>query len=170
MENLEQIRIEEFIGRRTAEFVYQLVAVWNISVRTSHHFLTEQDINNLVPQVTVALQGIEHLIVVWEDGVPVGFMGIQEHKIEMLFLSSSCIGKGLGKDLINLAISRYDAKYVDVNVQNEKAEGFYRHMGFHAFQRDETDEQGNPFPILHMRLAKNENTLSRQKEEYGLTD
>lgn len=149
-----QISIKEFCGERDAGLIDRLADVWDVSVRTSHHFLTEEDITGLRPQVKAALQGIEHLIVVWDGDAPEGFMGIQDQKIEMLFLSSSCIGKGIGKELIDIAINEYDAVYVDVNEQNEKAEGFYRHMGFRTFRRDETDEQGNPFPILHMQLYK----------------
>ena len=99
---MEQIRIEEWGGERSAGLVGQLVGVWHLSVRTSHHFLTEQDIDHLVPQVEAALQGVEHLIVAWDGDAPVGFMGIQECKIEMLFLSPSCIGTGLGKRLTGL--------------------------------------------------------------------
>lgn len=151
---MERYRIEGYTGRRDEKLIGQLVAVWNISVRTSHDFLTEEDIDGLIPQVEAALRGIEHLIIVWEGHIPVGFMGIQERKIEMLFLSLSCIGKGIGKKLIGLATGRYAAEYVDVNEQNVKARGFYEHMGFRTFKRDETDGQGNPFPILHMRLAQ----------------
>ena len=150
-----QISIKEFCGERDAGLIDRLADVWDVSVRTSHHFLTEEDITGLRPQVKAALQGIEHLIVVWDGDAPEGFMGIQDQKIEMLFLSSTCIGKGIGKELIDIAINRYDAVYVDVNEQNEKAEGFYRHMGFQTFRRDETDDQGNPFPILHMQLYRN---------------
>lgn len=150
-----QISIKEFCGERDAGLIDRLADVWDVSVRTSHHFLTEEDITGLRPQVKAALQGIEHLIVVWDGDAPEGFMGIQDQKIEMLFLSSTCIGKGIGKELIDIAINRYDAVYVDVNEQNEKAEGFYRHMGFRTFRRDETDDQGNPFPILHMQLYRN---------------
>ena len=149
-----QTKIEEFGGERDAGLIDKLTAVWDSSVQTSHHFLTGQDISALIPQVKTALQGIGHLIIAWEGAVPVGFMGIQDHKIEMLFLSASCIGKGLGREMIKLAIDRYGAEYVDVNEQNGQAEGFYRHMGFRTFRRDETDEQGNPFPILHMRRTK----------------
>lgn len=151
---MERYRIEGYTSRRDEKLIGQLVAVWNISVRTSHDFLTEEDIDGLIPQVEAALRGIEHLIIVWEGHIPVGFMGIQERKIEMLFLSLSCIGKGIGKKLIGLATGRYAAEYVDVNEQNVKARGFYEHMGFRTFKRDETDGQGNPFPILHMRLAQ----------------
>lgn len=146
--------IKEFCGERNIVLIDRLTDVWNISVRTSHHFLTEKDIAGLRPQVKAALQGIEHLVVVWNEDAPAGFMGIQEQKIEMLFLSASCIGKGIGKELIDIAINEYDAVYVDVNEQNEKAEGFYRHMGFRTFRRDETDDQGNPFPVLRMKLYK----------------
>lgn len=41
---------------------------------------------------------------------------------------------------------------MDVNEQNAQARGFYEHEGFEVIGRSETDEQGEPFPILHMRL------------------
>ena len=44
-----------------------------------------------------------------------------------------------------------NVKYVDVNEQNPQAVGFYNHMGFKVFKKSELDEQGNPFPILHMK-------------------
>ena len=140
-----RIRIESKTkDNRDTELVDELVKVWESSVRTSHDFLSEQDIRNLAPQVKAALQGVESLVVVYNDNIPAGFMGIQERKIEMLFLSPSCIGHGLGRELLN----------VDVNEQNKKAEAFYLRSGFQTFRRDETDEQGNPFPVLRMRLIE----------------
>jgi len=41
---------------------------------------------------------------------------------------------------------------VDVNEQNPQAEGFYKHIGFEVFEHNKFDEQGNPFPILKMKL------------------
>ncbi|OAT53609.1 histone acetyltransferase [Providencia heimbachae ATCC 35613] len=41
---------------------------------------------------------------------------------------------------------------IDVNEQNPQAVGFYQHMGFSQYRRSELDGQGNPFPVLHMRL------------------
>ena len=121
-----RIRIESKTkDNRDTELVDELVKVWESSVRTSHDFLSEQDIRNLAPQVKAALQGVESLVVVYNDNIPAGFMGIQERKIEMLFLSPSCIGHGLGRELLNMAIRTYDAIYVDVNEQNKKAEAFY---------------------------------------------
>ena len=147
-----QISIDEFCGERKVEIIDKLTAVWNISVRTSHHFLTEEDIKDIEPQVGAALRGIEHLVIVWDGSEPVGFMGVQEQKIEMLFLSISCIGKGIGKNLINLAISKYGAAYVDVNEQNAQAVGFYEHEGFAVVGRSALDGDGKAYPLLHMQL------------------
>ena len=48
-------------------------------------------------------------------------------------------------------IRDFSVTEVCVNEQNSGARGFYEHMGFEVYQRDELDGQGNPFPILHMR-------------------
>ena len=139
-------------NKRTAEFINRLLQVWEASVRATHHFLTEQDIQDIKQQGEAILYDIDILVVAFEEDIPIGFMGIQEKKIEALFLSPDQIGKGWGRLLIDLAIRQYGAVYIDVNEQNTQAEAIYRHLGFETYRRDETDDQGNPFPILHMKL------------------
>lgn len=34
------------------------------------------------------------------------------------------------------------------------ARDFYEHLGFKVYKRSELDEQGNPYPILYMKLEK----------------
>lgn len=136
---------------RNVSLLNSLTDVWEASVRHTHNFLTEKDIQNLVPEVKEALLSIETLWAVYGNHVPVGFMGVQNQKIEMLFLAPEHIGKGLGKRLVELAFREHDAVYVDVNEQNIKAADFYRHMGFRTFKRNECDGYGNPFPILEMK-------------------
>lgn len=133
---------------RTDTLTDALAALWEASVRATHHFLTEGDIRALVPFVRSGVAGIGTLVVAVGDGVPVAFMGIEGEKIEMLFVAPGCFGR----ELAELAIARYGVRYVDVNEQNPQAAGFYRHIGFEVFGRTETDEQGNPFPVLKMRL------------------
>jgi putative acetyltransferase len=41
---------------------------------------------------------------------------------------------------------------VDVNEQNEAATRFYEACGFVVTGRSELDEQGRPYPLLHMKL------------------
>lgn len=74
-------------------------------------------------------------------------MGTEENRLEMLFLSPSERGKGLGKQLI-----QYGIQEVTVNEQNPQAVGFYQHLGFETYKRTECDEEGNPYPLLYMKL------------------
>ena len=137
--------------QRSSLLVGKLLEVWEASVRASHHFLTEKDIIRLSPQAECALRYIETLCVVQDSGCPVGFMGVQNCKIEMLFLHPDYFRKGLGKTLVEQAFHNLDVAYVDVNEQNPDAAKFYERMGFKVFKRNECDSEGNPFPILEMK-------------------
>lgn len=149
----ENIRIEEVEKNgRSEELIAQLLEIWNLSVRASHHFLLETDICRLMPQAEEALRQIDILWVVLDNFTPVGFMGIQEQKIEMLFLHPNYFRKGLGTKLVQRAFRDLCVKFVDVNEQNPSAMRFYERMGFKVFKRNEHDGEGNPFPILEMKL------------------
>lgn len=87
----------------------------------------------------------------YED-IPVAFMGIENQKLEMLFVKNSERGKGIGKQLLNYGIENYNVSELAVNEQNPQAKSFYEHMGFKVYQRNELDNQGNPYPVLYMRL------------------
>lgn len=139
-------------SERTDDLVNVLVGLWDKSVRASHHFLAEVDIRHLTPFVGEAIRGVETLLVMYQGNRPLAFMGVENRKIEMLFVAPVCFGNGFGKQLVRIAIEQYGVCYVDVNEQNPQAEGFYRHLGFRTFERTETDGQGNPFPILRMKL------------------
>lgn len=139
---------------RTDTLIETLTALWDSSVRATHHFLTEDDIQKLIPFVKTGLSDITTLVVVNDNHVPVAFMGIDRNKIGMLFVSPDYFGKGIGRELAELGMARYGVRYVDVNEQNPQAAGFYRHLGFEIFERTELDEQGNPFPILKMKLQR----------------
>lgn len=138
--------------KRDNAFLDAITCVWEKSVRGSHHFLSDNDITSLKPYVREALQTINTLIVAKEGQEYVAFIGIQNRKIEMLFVSPESFGKGIGTKLADIAIKKHGAIFVDVNEQNPKAAGFYKHIGFKVFRRDELDDQGNPFPLLRMRL------------------
>ena len=138
---------------RNSKLINGLLDVWLASVRASHHFLSETDIRALTPQAEEALRQIETLWIIQDGLLPIGFMGIQERKIEMLFLHPDHFRKGLGKELVQRAFRELKVEYVDVNEQNPDAARFYERMGFHTFRRDDTDDQGNPFPILRMKRS-----------------
>ena len=136
--------------QRSPILIGKLLEIWKVSVQASHHFLTEADIVRLTPQAENALRCIETLWVMEDEQRPAGFMGVQERKIEMLFLHPDYFRKGWGKMLVERAFRDLHVEYVDVNEQNPDAAKF---MGFKTFKRNECDSEGNPFPILEMKLA-----------------
>ena len=143
------------IGRRNRkDLSHDLVTLWRASVEATHLFLTKEDIDRIETYVPQAIQEVEHLVRAQGcEGVLLGFMGIVGQKIEMLFLHPAARRQGLGRRLIEYACEHYNISEVDVNEQNEQARAFYEHMGFVVVARSETDDAGDPFPILHMRMA-----------------
>lgn len=146
------MKIVEVKDRNTA-LIEQLLCVWESSVKATHLFLTENEIKDIKKYVPQALREIPYLIIIEnENHVPVGFMGIAEQHLEMLFISDEERGKGLGKELLTYGLEKYSINDLAVNEQNPLAKGFYEHMGFQVYKRTEHDEQGNPYPLLYMKL------------------
>ena len=144
----------EAVCERTPELVRQLTAVWEASVRATHAFLSDAEVERIRAYVPQALGGVEHLIVAERaDGAPAAFMGIEGERLEMLFLAPDARGAGLGRRLLEYGVAHYGVRELTVNEQNPQAVGFYRHMGFETYKRTETDEQGGPYPLLYMRRA-----------------
>lgn len=141
------------ITDRTPSLIEQLLDVWESSVKATHLFLSENEIENIKKYVPQALKEIPYLIIMeHEDKVPVGFMGIVEQHLEMLFISHEERGKGYGKELLKYGIDKFSVNDLTVNEQNPLAKGFYEHMGFRVYKRTELDEQGNPYPLLYMKI------------------
>lgn len=124
------------VSERPEHFIQSLVEVWEKSVRVTHLFLSDSEIENIKDYVPQALRGIESLVIA-EDGnhIPVAFMGIEEGSLEMLFITPKERGKDLGKQLIQYGIEKYSVKSLAVNEQNPQAKGFYEHMGFQVYKR-----------------------------------
>ena len=148
--NIEELEPQE----RTPELVDSLAQVWERSVRATHLFLSEDDIAGLRPEVAAGLAGIERLAVAWQDGVAVGFAGVQDGHLEMLFVDAAVRGAGVGRTLLAHAVEHWGARTLDVKEQNPQAAGFYEHMGFVVEGRSPVDDAGRPFPLLHMRLGQ----------------
>lgn len=141
------------IKDRNSSLIKQLLSVWESSVKATHLFLSEKEIENIKKYVPQALRDIPHLVIIEnEDKIPIGFMGIVEQHLEMLFISHEERGKGLGKLLLKYGIEKYLIKDLAVNEQNLLAKDFYEHMGFKVYKRTANDEQGKPYPLLYMKL------------------
>jgi putative acetyltransferase len=132
----------------------QVIKVWEASVRATHDFVSEADINIFRPMVWAELPRIKNLLGIrGVSGQLAGFIGVVDEKIEMLFIDPEARGMGAGKRLLRYAIDVLNAKTLDVNEQNQQAVGFYLHMGFEVVGRSELDGMGKPYPILHLWLS-----------------
>lgn len=148
------MRIME-VEERNSDLISKLIAVWEASVRATHLFLSDSEILSIKEYVPQALKSIDKLIIAENDEEkPIAFMGIENETLEMLFITPSERGQGLGKLLLQYGISNYRVNRLTVNEQNPQAKGFYEHMGFHVYKRTDYDEQGNPYPLLYMRLPE----------------
>lgn len=140
------------VTQREPQLICQLTTIWEDSVRATHLFLSEAEIQEIKAYVPQALTGVSHLLVAERaQGQPVAFMGIEGPRLEMLFLSPAERGAGLGRQLLEYGIRHYHLQELTVNEQNPQAVGFYQHMGFETYRRTDCDEQGGPYPLLYMK-------------------
>ncbi len=140
------------IKQITPLLLQQLLEIWESSVKATHLFLSDNEIESIKKYVPQALKEVPYLIIAEnENETPIAFMGIDKQKLEMLFVSNKQRGKGIGKRLIEYGIEVYSINELAVNEQNPFAKGFYEHMGFQVYKRSNYDEQGNYYPLLYMK-------------------
>ena len=142
------------IRRATASDREALFDVWIRSVRTTHTFVSEEDINSFIPLVQeyLASDGSDFWVLRSDEGAVMGFMGMSGNKMESLFLAPEFHRRGGGRSLVRHAYARHGELTVDVNEQNSTARRFYEACGFVVEGRSELDDMGRPYPLLHMRL------------------
>ncbi|MCM1356301.1 MAG: GNAT family N-acetyltransferase [Staphylococcus sp.] len=131
----------------------ELVEIWERSVRASHDFLSEDDIAGIRSKMASCyLPGVRlTAISPAPAGKICGFIGITAGKIEMLFIDPDFQHSGFGSALLRFALG-CGATLVDVNEQNPHAMEFYLSHGFYIAGRDEKDDAGRPFPIIHLSI------------------
>lgn len=131
----------------------KLLEIWEASVRATHDFLKEEDLQELKPLILEQyFDAVDLRCAKNSKGELLGFCGVHDGAIEMLFIAPDTRGKGVGSLLATHAIKEQGATKVDVNEQNEQALGFYQHIGFSVKGRSAFDGQGKPYPLLHMAL------------------
>lgn len=127
----------------------RIVAVWRSAVEATHAFLTPADIDGYEQRMAADYLPAVELTVATIDGRIVGFSGLADGTLEMLFVDADHHGQGVGSVLLRQAIDEVPGLQVDVNEQNPQAVGFYRRHGLDEIGRSETDGEGRPFPLLH---------------------
>ncbi len=111
----------------------RLMEIWESAVLSTHDFLKEEDFLYYKERLPVYFQYV-NLFGFEQEGILIGFMGIAEGNLEMLFIDNKYRGAGIGKKLITYAIDNLQVTKVDVNEQNVQAVGFYEYMGFNIYK------------------------------------
>ena len=139
------------ILRCTEEDFETLAGIWERSVMATHSFLKEEDFFEITAALIPDYFPNVDLYAIADNGVYAGFIGLSPDSIEMLFIDSDRRSQSYGSALIEFA-KQCGATKVDVNEQNPSALNFYKKKGFRIIGRDETDDAGRPYPILHLSL------------------
>jgi putative acetyltransferase len=130
-----------------------IITVWEAAVLATHHFLSAEEVaffKNIMPDY---LHRATDLRCVRDASSQIiGFSGVADGNLDMLFVAPNYFGCGVGSALLLHAINRQNASTVDVNEANPKAQQFYFRHGFELVGRSEMDGTGKPNPILHLQL------------------
>lgn len=131
----------------------RLFDVWRDAVKATHHFLAQKDFDDIAVLVADHYLAVADLwVMANDDDRAVAFMGLTDNSIDSLFIDPSHTGSGIGRQLVEHAVSLAGPLIVDVNEENTQAVGFYERMGFRITGRSERDNDGRPYPLLHMAM------------------
>ena len=130
----------------------RVVQIWRDAVDSTHDFLTPGDRAAIDEQVRSLLPGSPLWLAVDDQDQAIGFMGLSGSHMDSLFVDPLHRGNGVGRRLVEHASSLHPNLTTTVNEQNAQAVGFYQRLGFVRTGRSPTDEQGRPYPLIHMRL------------------
>ena len=128
----------------------KLIAIWCRSVDATHDFLSKEYRIELEKLVRSFLPEAPLWLAADEQDEPVAFMLLTGDHMDALFVDPEARGCGVGKLLIEHALSLAPTLTTNVNEQNEQAVGFYKKLGFRVTGRAELDELGRPYPLLHL--------------------
>lgn len=131
----------------------RVVQIWRDAVDATHDFLSPDDRIAIEEQVSEFLPRTPLWLAVDELDEVLGFMLLDEGSMEALFIDPAHHGKGVGRMLVEHALSTSPKLVTSVNEQNAQALSFYRQLGFVVTGRSPMDDQGRPYPLLQMKFG-----------------
>lgn len=138
------------IRRSRHDEVDKVIAIWCRSVDATHDFLSKAYRAELEKLVRSFLPEAPLWVAVTEWDEPVGFMLLTGEHRDALFVEPDVRGCGVGKLLVEHALTLAPGLTTNVNEQNEQAVGFYKKIGFKVTGRSEMDDPGKPYPLLNL--------------------
>jgi len=140
------------VRRGTPADVPRALEIWRDAVDATHGFLTSDDRAEIDAMVAAWLPTVD-LWMIDEAGRPVGFLVMDGEMIDALFVDPAVHGRGYGTALLDHALELSPRATVDASEQASNALAFYEARGFVHTGRSETDPQGRPYPLIHLRYS-----------------
>lgn len=131
-----------------------ILSLWYNTVKATHHFLSKQDFDLIYQELSSFIPQSSVTLAIDQQNQVVGFMILDKNHIEALFINHTLRKQGIGKRLINEALSKFSCVTTTVNEQNKPALLFYKHLGFKQTHRKEYDQQNKPYPLLYLEYGK----------------
>lgn len=128
----------------------RVVEIWRNAVDATHGFLSPEDRQAIDEMVCGFLPQVPLWLAVDANDYPQAFMLIDNGHMQALFVDSACRGTGIGAALVRHGLSLHPNMTTDVNEQNGQAVGFYEKIGFKRTGRSPLDDQGRPYPLIHL--------------------
>ena len=142
------------IRKGTLEDLPRALEIWRSAVDATHGFLTPGDraeIDRMVAEEF--LPAAQLWLVLDDDGAAQGFLVMDGEMIDALFVDPAVHGRGFGTALVGHALTLAPQAVVDASEQATNALPFYEARGFVRIGRSETDPQGRPYPLVHLRYV-----------------
>lgn len=136
----------------TSADIPRALAIWRGAVDATHRFLSPEHRAEIDVLVAEHYLPTASLWLVEDDaGTVQGFMGLDGSAIDSLFVDPPAHGRGFGTALVEHALALSPDATVDANEQADNAVPFYLARGFEIIGRSETDGDGRPYPLIHLR-------------------
>ena len=132
----------------------RVVEIWRNAVDATHGFLSPEDRQAIDEMVCGFLPQVPLWLAVDANDYPQAFMLIDNGHMQALFVDSACRGIGIGAALVRHGLSLHPNMTTDVNEQNGQAVGFYEKIGFKRTGRSPLDDQGRPYPLIHLEYRR----------------
>ena len=136
----------------TSTDVARALEIWRAAVDATHQFLSSADRLEIDRMVAEEFLPAAELWLV-DDAADraVGFLVMDGGMIDALFVDPAAHGQGYGSALLAHALTLAPGALVDASEQATNALPFYEARGFVRIGRSETDPQGRPYPLIHLR-------------------
>lgn len=141
------------IRRGTSADVPRALEIWRDAVDATHGFLTPEDRAEIDAMVMDWLPTVELWLALDDAERPVGFLVMDGEAIDALFIDPAVHGRGYGTALLDHALILSPHATVEASEQAANALPFYEARGFVRTGRSETDPQGRPYPLIHLKYA-----------------